>query len=69
MACIVLREGAVTSVDELAAYLNGRVAKFWIPERWAFINEVPKTSTLKFDKKVLRARHAAGAIEVLTSGS
>jgi len=32
----------------------------WLPERWAFINEVPKTSVGKFDKKVLRARHAAG---------
>ena len=69
MACVVLRDDVTASVDELVAYLDGRVAKFWIPERWAFIDEVPKTSTLKFDKKVLRARHAAGGLEVLTVGS
>jgi fatty-acyl-CoA synthase len=32
------------------------VAKWWIPERIEFIDEVPKTSVGKFDKKVLRAR-------------
>ncbi len=35
-----------------------RVAKWWLPERWAFIETVPKTSVGKFDKKVLRAQYA-----------
>ena len=64
MACIVARDGATVTPAELAAFLDGRVAKWWIPERWTFIAEVPKTSTLKFDKKVLRARHAAGELAV-----
>jgi fatty-acyl-CoA synthase len=38
------------------------VARFWLPERWAFIDEVPKTSVGKLDKKVLRARYAKGEI-------
>ena len=38
-----------------AEHLAGRVAKWWIPERIEFIDEVPKTSVGKFDKKVLRA--------------
>jgi fatty-acyl-CoA synthase len=42
-----------------------RVARFWIPERWALIDEVPKTSVGKFDKKVLRGRLAEGAIQVI----
>ena len=43
--------------DELRRSSPSEVAKWWLPERWAFIDEVPKTSVGKFDKKVLRARH------------
>ena len=39
-------------------FLTGRVAKWWLPERVEFIDEVPKTSVGKFDKKDLRARFA-----------
>ena len=35
-----------------------------MPENWAFVDEVPKTSVGKFDKKVLRARYADGDFEV-----
>jgi fatty-acyl-CoA synthase len=41
------------------------VSKWWLPERWSVIAEVPKTSVGKFDKKVLRARHADGDLEVI----
>ena len=41
-----------------------RVAKWQVPERWSFIDEVPKTSVGKFDKKVLRARHEKGDLVV-----
>ena len=64
MACIVIREGASVTPADLATFLDGKVAKWWIPERWTFIAEVPKTSTLKFDKKVLRARYASGDLTV-----
>jgi fatty-acyl-CoA synthase len=37
-----------------------------VPERWAFIDEVPKTSVGKFDKKVLRRRYADGELNVET---
>ena len=38
-----------------------------VPERWAIVEEVPKTSVGKFDKKVLRKRYAEGelAVEVI----
>jgi fatty-acyl-CoA synthase len=39
-------------------HLKPRVAKWWLPDRIEFIDEVPKTSVGKFDKKVLRARFA-----------
>jgi fatty-acyl-CoA synthase len=65
MACVVLKPGAATSAAELRCFLEGRVAKWWIPERWAFIDAIPKTSVGKFDKKVLRARQNAGEIPVV----
>jgi fatty-acyl-CoA synthase len=67
-ACVVLREGyqaGPSLVAEIQAWLGERVARWWIPERWSFIEAVPKTSVGKFDKKVLRARYADGQLEVL----
>ena len=63
LACIVPR-GDVDP-DELATFLQGKVAGWQVPENWAFIDEVPKTSVGKFDKKVLRARFADGALQVV----
>ena len=40
------------------------LARWQLPERWAFIDEVPKTSVGKFDKKVIRKSYAAGELEV-----
>ena len=65
LACVVLKPGTRTTADTLQAYLGERVARWWVPERWAFITEVPKTSVGKFDKKVLRARHGEGGLEVV----
>jgi fatty-acyl-CoA synthase len=65
LACVVSRGGASVSVQELWAHLAGQVARWWVPERWAFVDEVPKTSVGKFDKKVLRSRYAAGGLTVV----
>jgi len=64
LACVVLRSGAASTPDVLAGALASRVARWWVPERWCFVDEVPKTSVGKFDKKVLRKRFAEGALEV-----
>jgi fatty-acyl-CoA synthase len=56
LCCVVLREGAHTSAEDLVEHLSGRVAKWWLPDEFAFVAEVPKTSVGKFDKKVLRAQ-------------
>ncbi|MEJ7718911.1 MAG: hypothetical protein WKF31_13480 [Thermoleophilaceae bacterium] len=56
LACVVLNEGASTSAEELRDHLSTRVVKWWIPDEYAFIDEVPKTATGKYDKKVLRGR-------------
>ena len=68
LATIVVRDGAEVSVDELREFLSDKVARWQVPERWAFIPEVPKTSVGKFDKKVIRSRYAAGELEVQQVG-
>ncbi len=63
LCCVVLREGATVTAPELVEHLRGRVAKWWLPDEFAFIDAVPKTSVGKFDKKVLRTRLADGELE------
>lgn len=46
----------------LRAHLAGSVAKFWLPEYWAFVPEIPKTSVGKIDKRALREMVAGGQI-------
>jgi acyl-CoA synthetase (AMP-forming)/AMP-acid ligase II len=65
LACVVVRPGASVTVDDLAAFVADRVARWWVPERWTFVAEVPRTSVGKFDKKLLRARHAEGLLTVV----
>jgi acyl-CoA synthetase (AMP-forming)/AMP-acid ligase II len=57
-ACVVPRDGAELDAGAISEFLEGRVAKWWLPDRVEFIEEVPKTSVGKFDKKALRARFA-----------
>jgi fatty-acyl-CoA synthase len=63
LCCVVLREGASTNAEDLLEHLRGRVAKWWLPDEFAFVEEVPKTSVGKFDKKVLRSRLTEGTLE------
>jgi fatty-acyl-CoA synthase len=64
LATVVLREGATATADELREHLATSVARWQLPERWAFIETVPKTSVGKFDKKRVRAQYAEGALSV-----
>ncbi len=61
-ACVVTQKESELDADALREFLGSRVAKWWLPDRVAFIDEVPKTSVGKFDKKVLRAQLADGAL-------
>mgnify|MGYP001546770065 CR=1 FL=1 len=66
LACVVLQSDAGASPEDLKAFLADRVVKWWLPERWAVIASVPKTSVGKFDKKVLRKQYAEGELDVVT---
>lgn len=56
-AYVVPREGKVVSADELREFLAGTFAKFWLPEGFAFIDAIPRTSVGKFLKSALRDRY------------
>jgi len=65
LVAVVRGDGSKVTADELVDHLNGRVSKWWVPERWTFIEELPKTSVGKFDKKVIRADYADGKLDVV----
>jgi fatty-acyl-CoA synthase len=56
VACVVLREGQTATKDEIVAFLDGRVVKWWLPDDVVFVAEIPKTSVGKFSKKDLRTQ-------------
>jgi fatty-acyl-CoA synthase len=57
-AFVVAATGAEVSGEQLLEYLSERVAKWWLPDEIVFIEEIPKTGTGKFDKKVVRDRYS-----------
>lgn len=69
LAVVVVADGAQLTVEALSGYLQEKVARWWVPDHWSFIEEVPKTSVGKYDKKALRARHQAGELEIAALGS
>lgn len=64
LAVVVVREGGAVSAQELRKFLADKVARWWLPERWAFADEIPRTSVGKYDKKAIRARYADGGYDV-----
>ena len=64
LATVVREPGSAVDAVVLQEFLAGRIAHWQVPERWAFIDEVPKTSVGKFDKKTLRRRYAEGDLQV-----
>jgi fatty-acyl-CoA synthase len=66
LATVVLRADAKADLPALRAFLAERVARWQVPEHWALIEAVPKTSVGKFDKKVLRREYASGDLDVTT---
>ena len=67
LVCVVARPGATApSPAALLEFLGPRVAKWWLPDQWAFLEAIPKTSVGKFDKKVIRAQYAKGDLDVVS---
>ena len=63
LAAVVLRPGATASADDLRAFLAPNFAKWWLPERIEFVDEIPKTSVGKFRKTALREQFAEEPVQ------
>jgi fatty-acyl-CoA synthase len=61
MAVVALREGSETTPEELRAHLAQEFAKWQLPERFEFVEAIPRTATGKFKKTVLRDQFVAQA--------
>jgi fatty-acyl-CoA synthase len=61
LAAVVLREGATATGEQLRAFLEPQFAKWWLPDRYEFVAEIPKTSVGKFRKTELREMFASEA--------
>ncbi len=68
LAAVVLKPGAEAAPEELRTFLEGKVAHWWIPERWTFVDELPKTSVGKQNKKVIRQLYSDGKLDVQETG-
>ncbi|MFE6714092.1 long-chain-fatty-acid--CoA ligase [Streptomyces sp. NPDC057695] len=66
LACVSLVPGGEVDGAGLREFLTGRVARWWVPERWSFVEAVPKTSVGKYDKRAVRSRYAEGTLDVWT---
>jgi fatty-acyl-CoA synthase len=67
LVVVVPKPGRTVAPSDLIDFLVGRVPRWWLPEEWTFLEEIPKTSVGKFDKKVLRAAYAEGDFKVQTA--
>src|SRR5579859_1428779 len=54
LAVVVLKPGEEASPEELRQFLAGSFAKWWLPDRFEFVDEIPKTAVGKFRKTALR---------------
>ncbi|MCX5188828.1 hypothetical protein ACFWBS_38875 [Streptomyces mirabilis] len=68
LACVALAEGAAVSPAELRDFLEGRVAHWWIPKRWTFLDAIPKTSVGKYDKPAVRRLYRDGEMTIEIGG-
>jgi fatty-acyl-CoA synthase len=58
--CIVRQPGSTLGRDDVLAFLDGKIAKWWMPDDVTFVDALPHTATGKVSKRDLRAQYAAG---------
>ncbi len=54
VACVVLKEGSRATEKELREYLEPMFARFWLPDSFVFMSQIPRTAVGKFQKIALR---------------
>jgi fatty-acyl-CoA synthase len=65
LAAVVLRSGAEVSAEKLRAFMTEQIPRWQLPERWCFVDEVPKTSVGKFSKRQMREAYQRGDYEII----
>jgi fatty-acyl-CoA synthase len=63
LAVVKLREGEGVSPEELREFLAPTFAKWWLPDRFEIVDEIPKTAVGKYDKTALRGMLARQSTE------
>jgi fatty-acyl-CoA synthase len=58
LAVVVFKQGESATEEQLREHLTGQCAKWWIPDRFEFVEEIPKTAVGKFKKTALREQFA-----------
>jgi fatty-acyl-CoA synthase len=64
LAVVVTRPDCCVGAEQLRKFLADRVVRWWLPERWTFVDEIPRTSIGKYDKKTIRSRYADDAYAI-----
>jgi fatty-acyl-CoA synthase len=64
LAVVVAKEGSAVDAGDLRNFLVDKVVRWWLPERWTFVDEIPRTSVGKYDKKTIRSRYADDVYQV-----
>jgi fatty-acyl-CoA synthase len=57
-----LRDGETARPEEFLRYLDGKIARWWMPDDVIFVEEIPLGATGKIDKKLIRQRFAGYAL-------
>jgi len=63
LACVVLREGADVTDEDLRAFLAEDYPGWWLPDAFVYVEEIPTTSTGTFDKVAIREAHGSVELE------
>jgi 3-(methylthio)propionyl---CoA ligase len=51
---IVLKKGETATKEDILGFMQGKIAKWWMPDDVAFVDEIPHTATGKIQKMALR---------------
>src|SRR5262249_44119515 len=65
LPCVVARAGASVDVEAVQQHLRARLASFRVPDAWAFVDRIPRTSVGKLDERALRKAFADGELRVV----
>jgi fatty-acyl-CoA synthase len=66
---VQLRDGETAQADEFLKFLEGKIARWWIPDDVVFVPEIPLGPTGKIDKRALRTRLADYTLPIGAAGS